>query len=34
MALRALPATEDTPLPFRSEVTAMYDGREVGVAHA
>ena len=38
MALRAdmdaLPVTEDTALPFKSQVTAMYDGRDVGVAHA
>lgn len=30
----ALPVTEDTPLPFRSQVRTTYDGREVGVAHA
>lgn len=30
----ALPVTEDTTLPFRSQVKTTYEGREVGVAHA
>jgi amidohydrolase len=30
----ALPVTEDTPLPFKSTVTADYRGQQVGVMHA
>ena len=30
----ALPVTEDTPFPFKSEVRTTYLGQEVGVAHA
>ena len=30
----ALPVTEDTPLPFKSEVRTTYLGQEVGVSHA
>lgn len=30
----ALPVTEDTALPFKSQVRTTYDGQQVGVAHA
>ena len=30
----ALPVTEDTPYAFKSTARTMYDGKEVGVAHA
>ena len=30
----ALPVTEDTPYPFKSAVRVIYEGKEVGVAHA
>jgi len=30
----ALPVTEDTSLPFKSQVKTTYDGKEMGVGHA